>query len=54
MEDNNMNPAHKVKIKVSVILNKFKHKEDRINFFRERSISFHIIFRFLLSKRNRI
>lgn len=44
MENNNIYPAHKVKIKVSLLLNKFNHKEDRINFCRERSILFHIIY----------
>jgi hypothetical protein len=49
MENNNINNTYKVKIKASVLLTKFKHKEDRINFCRERSNTFHITYRLLFS-----
>ena len=52
MENNYINPVNQVKKKASVLLNKFKYKEEIINFYCVRSILFHIIFRFLLYKRN--
>ncbi len=51
MENNSINQPYKVKIKASVLLNKFKHKDDRYNFCREKSILFFIIIRFLFPKR---
>ena len=40
MENNNINNTYKVKIKASVLLTKFKHKEDRINFFEKKVMHF--------------
>ena len=37
MEENSINKATKIKIKASELLSKFKHREDRYNFCREKS-----------------
>ena len=49
MENNNINNTYKEQIKASVLLTKFKHKENRINFCRERSNIFYITYRLLFS-----
>ena len=52
MENNNINNTYKIQIKASVLLTKFKQKEDRINFCREKSNAYYIIYRLLFSERN--
>ncbi len=51
MEENNINPTHKVKIKASEILKKFKHQEDRFNFCREKSNTIFLMYRCLFAER---
>ena len=43
MENNNINETQKIHIKASLLLNKFQHKEDKVNFCREKSKVFYII-----------
>ena len=52
MESNIINDRNKIRIKASVLLNKFKHKDDRINFCRERSKILYITHRLLFPQRN--
>ena len=47
MENKINNNTYKIQIKASILLDKFKHKEDRINFCREKSNLIYVIYRLL-------
>ena len=44
MEPIHINPQQKIRVKASELLSKFKHREDRYNFCREKSKYINIIF----------